>query len=338
MKKLIKRLFSFLIIGIIFYFILRGVNIEIIWKTLLNINWVLFLVLCVFNIVSVIINAIRWQILLKPIKHVSFFSSFNATVIGYMFNNIIPFHLGELVRSFVIERDEEIKLISGLTTIFIEKIFDVIVLFIFTVVFLFFSDINSSIKYSIIFIGIISSILLIFLYIFSHKKSISFVIKKVKSLIPGIVKNKLSGQIEYFLQGFRVFEKNQQIKYIFLLSIVRWVQIALMIFIILKFININVDTVLGPILITILTVFATLIPSIPGYWGSIELAFIFGLSMWNVSKNDAFACSLIFHIPQYLSITLVGIIFLIKSDILLKLLDFNFLKNRQLPLKVRDQD
>src|SRR5574341_1799511 len=74
--------------------------------------------------VGVGIRAIRWHILLRDLKPVPTRSLFRIVVIGYAANDILPARMGELVRAFLLGRQERLSKTSTLVTILIERLFD----------------------------------------------------------------------------------------------------------------------------------------------------------------------------------------------------------------------
>ena len=56
------------------------------------------------------------------------------------------------------------------------------------------------------------------------------------------------------------------------------------------------------------TVLAVSLPAAPGFFGTIQLAFVLALVPYGVSESDALAGSVIFHIISYLYVMLSGVI------------------------------
>ncbi len=76
--------------------------------------------------VSHYIRAIRWEVLMSPIKKVSVLNLFSASMIGFMANNVLPARLGEVIRPVMIARKEKIKVSTSFATIVMERIFDIL--------------------------------------------------------------------------------------------------------------------------------------------------------------------------------------------------------------------
>jgi uncharacterized protein (TIRG00374 family) len=82
----------------------------------------------------------RWHYLLRPLKAISLRDLFPIVVIGYMGNNVYPFRAGEVIRAYVLKRNEDVSITASLATIIVERIFDGLVMLIFVFVALPFAD------------------------------------------------------------------------------------------------------------------------------------------------------------------------------------------------------
>jgi uncharacterized protein (TIRG00374 family) len=71
-------------------------------------------------------RALRWGYLLSPIKRLDLGSLFSSLMIGYAANVVLPAHLGEFLRSYVLGRKGHVSASSALATIVVERIIDVL--------------------------------------------------------------------------------------------------------------------------------------------------------------------------------------------------------------------
>jgi len=79
----------------------------------------------VMVILSHILRAIRWQLLILPVKKAALSRLFSALMIGYVVNSFTPAHLGELVRSYVLGKKEGIQVSSVLASVVVERVIDI---------------------------------------------------------------------------------------------------------------------------------------------------------------------------------------------------------------------
>lgn len=88
----------------------------------------LWLLLALVNYgVALGIRSWRWQIILAPVRRLSFLQVYHSLVVGYAANNVLPARLGELLRADYLGRRYGISRLSVIGTIVVERLFDVIV-------------------------------------------------------------------------------------------------------------------------------------------------------------------------------------------------------------------
>jgi uncharacterized protein (TIRG00374 family) len=73
-------------------------------------------------------RALRWQILVAPIKNVPLRRLSGYMLVGYLANNVLPARLGELVRSHYLGDREGISRSATLGTVVVERVVDTVVL------------------------------------------------------------------------------------------------------------------------------------------------------------------------------------------------------------------
>ena len=107
-------------------------------------NYIYVLPAIIFIFASYLVRAVRWSILITPVKRVSLLSLFSAIMVGSMANSVLPARAGELIRPILIGKKENIKMTTSLATVVMERIFDMMALIIFTAVILFIIPSNTS--------------------------------------------------------------------------------------------------------------------------------------------------------------------------------------------------
>jgi glycosyltransferase 2 family protein len=75
---------------------------------------------------DLVIRALRWQRLVRPIAAVGYTSMLGYLLAGYLANNILPARLGELVRSHYLGDREGISRASALGTVVVERVVDLV--------------------------------------------------------------------------------------------------------------------------------------------------------------------------------------------------------------------
>ena len=129
MKKIkdnLKLLIGVLISGLFLYFAFRKIDFAAMKQSFAEANYLIFIPTVLIIFFSHWLRSVRWQYFLKPIKKITVKNLFSALIIGYMGNSVLPAHLGELFRAYIIGRKENISVSSTLATIVIERIVDLL--------------------------------------------------------------------------------------------------------------------------------------------------------------------------------------------------------------------
>lgn len=132
-QKALKFIF-FLAVGIIiFWWIYKDQDIEMIKSVLRNdVNYIWIWVSLVLGILSHISRAIRWQCMIEPLGYKpGLRNTFLAVMVGYVMNMVIP-RMGEISRCGVLARYENISFPRLVGTVVTERIIDVLMLLLFT--------------------------------------------------------------------------------------------------------------------------------------------------------------------------------------------------------------
>jgi uncharacterized protein (TIRG00374 family) len=79
-------------------------------------------------LVSLAARCGKWQLLFLPDERISFGGAFSSTMIGYLFNALLPGRVGEVVRSALLSQTERVSPVRAFGTIFVEKLIDVLLL------------------------------------------------------------------------------------------------------------------------------------------------------------------------------------------------------------------
>ena len=82
-------------------------------------------------LVDLLVRALRWRILLLPVRAIGTGSLFGVLSIGFLVNNVLPARLGEIVRAILVGRRHGVSRSAVLATVVVERIFDGVVMLLF---------------------------------------------------------------------------------------------------------------------------------------------------------------------------------------------------------------
>lgn len=287
---------------------------------------------------SFLFRALRWKTILlqsgnstDKIKLPSFLSSIFK---GWTISCFVPARGGELYRVHSFGKKENISRITLLASIVLERIFDGFILFL--ILLLLSAFVYSSEKFfkvsviaGIVFISAFSCLLLISKFYkntFIQEKC-SYLILKIKEKnfiknslnkkiceILSKVFNKITGATISFMNGLELFNSPVLILKVLLFTIPVWLCEGLSLFLMIKGFGYSIGF-LGALFVLSIIAFVSLIPGGPASLGPLQWGYIIALGFFNISRETAFAISIIYQLFATILISLGGLFFITTENL-----------------------
>lgn len=262
------------------------------------------------------LRAVRWKKMLANYEGIPFKHFFDAIMLGFAGNNLLPAKGGELVRMEYFSKKTGVNRVTSFSSATIIKIIDSLTILILLLLVVWISDVpffennilyNLTITAGLVFIAII--LLLLFIRIFgariitklSAKQSIgvSFFERNLEKIYASLV--------------FLNFDRNTM--NIFIIGLLIWT-IESLVFIIILFAYVPEIDVISAGVITLAVVnYGLLIPSSPGFVGLFQGLTIIALGLFGVIEETALAISVVVHLAQFLPVTLLGIFIFVRHSL-----------------------
>ncbi len=305
-----------LVVSLIFlYLAFRGQDFGKIGQALGEANYLWLAPALVAYFMGVWVRAFRWHFLLGPIKKVPVRRLFPVVVIGYMANDVLPIRMGEVVRSYVLGKRENVTKTGALATIVVERIMDGITMLLFLAGTALFVTINKDIE------GIeklASAVFLVFIGIFFFVASSRTKLLKLEAfglkLLPGSIRGRVEGIANKFIDGLQVLRQWRDLLMVFGLSIVAWLCEAAMYWMVaLAFTGLNLSWQAILMTLAVANLF-TLVPSTPGYVGPFDFAannVLVGIFL--VRSELAASYVILLHAALYFPVTLWGLFYWVRE-------------------------
>ncbi len=227
-QRWLKYAFSTAILVGSVYYAIQGIEWSQFWQTLTQVRWQWLVFSGACTAVAHLIRAQRWRTILSPIAPgISLVNAFSATMVGYFFNLLIP-RSGELLRPYVLSRNEQLSMTSSLATVVVERIIDILSILIlgfFVFVFyqkelqLLFPDFSRSFVNTLLipFAGII-----VILYLLLRTTVIQRVLRVTLKRISSTFYHRALQVLDRFKQGFSILSSPRQYLALTLQTAVMW--------------------------------------------------------------------------------------------------------------------
>lgn len=277
---------------------------------------VMWLCLAVFYWLKVV----RWKYLLSPLGQFRPVKELlPSTIIGFAFNNVLPAHLGEFVRVFVFSKQTKLPRTAVLSSIVLERIFDIIAILFFLVVGVWLADIeglDASIETAIIlFTGLVCLGLIGAVFFLVKTALVVSIVDRVLgwfSFIPKSLTEKVATILHVGADGLASLKSGKLLAGIVGTSLLQWLLNAVLIHLSLVAFGISTSLAVSAIVMGV-TAFGVTIPSSPGYFGVIQLCFLLVLKLFVDDHETVFAASIYYHMMQWIPVTCIGMILFVKS-------------------------
>jgi glycosyltransferase 2 family protein len=305
------------------YLAFRGQDLGAAMSAMRSAEWVPLLGGLLIMFLSHGVRALRWRIVLRPLKrHTSLWLAFKATIAGYAMNNLIP-RSGELVRPYMMARGENIPMAGTLATVVVERLADVLALaglIVFSLVSFqtrvtnVFPMFNGDVLWGLaVMLILLISLILVFFSERRTEQMVNMIARPLSAKWAG----KVTQMIRDFSRGIRGLEKSAILPLI-VGTVSIWILYGISMYVSLQGFaepSMSALTLRDAFLLLTLSGIAFTIPT-PGGTGSYHALITTGLSMiFGVPASIALAYAVVTHILSYISITLVGLGFLLKEGI-----------------------
>lgn len=297
-------------------------------EALRGMNYTMLIPAVILTFLSLYFRAVRWRILLLPLKKTEMGNLFSATIIGYMANNLLPARLGEIIRAYVLAEKENLHTSATFASLVLDRLCDGFTVLIILVLTLFTVKLPSgmeSIQQNMVMGGYITLglylIVIVFLIVLK-KRTTSTLLAVATALrpFPTRFSEKAVSLLDAFIKGVQMPSCSRDVIGIVISSIVIWFFAAWPIDILLRAFDINLPFT-ASLFILVFLVFAVMVPAAPGYIGTYHIACVYGLRAFAIPPEKSLSVALIVHGVGFFPITLAGFYYLWRGKISLKKLE-----------------
>ena len=251
----------------------------------------------------------RWHYMLRPIKAVPLRRLFPVVCIGYMGNNVYPARAGELIRAYVLRRNEDISISASLATVVVERVFDGVVMLLFVFVGLpLAADLPGDwrtfvIVFSLLFFGALA---VFFLMAASPARAAAAYVWVIERVVPERFRPSVLGFADRFMEGLHCLRSGRDVLMIFVTSVVIWLAETVKYWFVMHAFDFTVSFFVLMLMNGVVNLWTT-VPSSPGYVGTFDAPGIEILDVvGGVERNVAGAYTLVLHAALWFPITALG--------------------------------
>jgi uncharacterized protein (TIRG00374 family) len=310
--------------GLLLAVFLRNADLGRVWSEVQSARIDLLTLAVVLTVVTYLIRAERWQYLLEPLGRTRFWVAFRTTVIGFAASFVLPARAGEVLRPYLLARQERLPATAAFATIIVERILDLVAVLLllgsFFVAFAAGEAAAAPRLFQAVVLGatimapVGIAVLLAMFVMAGHPERLHALVLRVERVLPARMARAVAAFARTFAQGLAVVRRPSRLVYATGWSVVLWLAIALQVWVIARAFSIAVP-VGGSFLVTAMLVVGVALPTPGGVGGSHE-AFRLGVtSFYHADNNAAVGAAILHHALNFAPVTLMGLWFVVRDGL-----------------------
>ena len=272
---------------------------------------------------SYVIRAWRWQYLLQPIGPTRFRTAFRTTIIGFAALGVLPARAGDVLRPYLLARQEGLSVSATLATIVMERVLDLVAVLVLLAFYVWGVGASSSIpgpllraiEVSAAVSGLGALTLLGLMWVFAtHPERIGDLVLMTGRVLPTRIATRISEFARKFSAGFAAARDPRALALAAVWSFPLWLAIGAQVWLVTVAFGI-VMPFTGTFLLQALLVIGVAVPT-PGAIGSYHEAYRIGATTFFGAANDAaVAAAIVTHALSFVPVVLMGILFMAQDGL-----------------------
>jgi uncharacterized protein (TIRG00374 family) len=313
---------SVLALGLLAWF-LRGANLVDVWHQVRQVRADLIIASLAAVALTFVGRTIRWRYLLSAIGDTRFRIVFRSVVIGFGALGLLPVRVGDVIRPYLVARQEGLPVSSVFATVVLERVLDLVAVLALLALYVWWIADPSSIpprllrpiEVSATIAGAAAGALLAIMWILAtHPERIGGFAAALARVLPGKLSDRVGRMTHGFSSGFAAARDPQKLLLAIVWSFPIWLAIAAQAWTVTIAFGIAMPFA-GSFLLQSLLVIGVAVPT-PGGVGSFHEAYRIGVTtFFGASKEQAIAAAIVTHAVSFIPPVLGGIFFMAQDGI-----------------------
>jgi hypothetical protein len=308
------------------WWFLRDVNLRAVWMQMRGAH-VGFMALAVAGIaLTYVTRAVRWQYLLAPIGPTRFRTAFRTTVIGFAALGLLPARVGDLLRPYLLARQEGLRPSATIATVVMERVLDLMAVLILLALFVWLladpsmmpADAGRElavVKFSAAAFGGVTLALIVLMWVLaSHPERVGSLVLVAGRVLPPRAAERLSNVARVFSGGFAASRSPRNFFLAIVWSFAVWLAIAAEAWAVTRAFGIAMPFS-GSYLLQALLVLGVAVPT-PAGVGSYHAAYRYGVTtFFGAPEDQAVGAAIVLHAISFLPVVVAGMIFMAQDGL-----------------------
>ncbi|MSO45631.1 MAG: flippase-like domain-containing protein [Acidobacteria bacterium] len=307
----------------LFAWFLSSANLGEVWTHVQRARLDYLVIAFVLMSVTYWVRAIRWQHMLTPIGPTRFRTVFRSTIIGFAALGILPARAGDLLRPYLVARQEQLPAPATFATIVMERVLDLLAVLLLLAGFVWSASAAALVQDSLLqpikiaaSLALLATVALLGLMwtLATHPERIGGLVFTAARVLPRGMARSLGRVASTFSSGFAMARQPRELAIAVLWSFPLWIIYAAEAWFVTRAFGIEMPFA-GSFLLQGLLVIGVAVPT-PGGVGSFHQAYRIGVTaFFGASDEAAVAAGIVLHAISFLPVVLVGIVFMAQDGL-----------------------
>lgn len=309
--RLIKILVGIAISAGLLVYLFWDADLPAIGARLAETQWGFLAASIALNFLSLYARAARWHYLFPPGSRPSHL--FNAMMIGYMGNNLLPLRAGEIVRVYVAARRGQ-RFWTVVATVVVERVMDGLAICLMLAGVFLLVPVPRELRWAaLLFLGVDLALIAILATVAAAPDRCRGFTERLFSRWPWI-RDRLLDLLEMLTEGLSGVQTPRHLFPIIGWSAAIWILLALSVWVGFHAAHLDLPLLAAWTMVAFLGLGVSL-PSSPGFAGIIQAGTVIALAPFGVPRTEALSFSLLFHASQFLPVTACGLALLLVEQV-----------------------
>ena len=275
-------------------------------------RWVALALVC--DVLSYVVQAARWQLLLKPVGKINLLQAMQAIYAGLFTNEVLPMRPGEFVRSYIASRWMGESFVTILPSIILERLFDGVWMAMGVGLAAIFAPLPEDlIEAGETFGAIIALVVALFIYLVLRRPRPRPQRRPADRGLPRWKPLRAIARLfKRLSEGLREASRTKEFYLAFALSLPFLALQAITLWLIMLGYGLRLSFWVG-VAVYVIVGLGTAVPNTPANVGSYQFFTVLGLTLFGVDKTSATGFSLVAFTLLSLPLLLIGFLALSRS-------------------------
>ncbi|HKI99164.1 MAG TPA: lysylphosphatidylglycerol synthase transmembrane domain-containing protein [bacterium] len=307
MKRLLHVVLAAAITALTLLYALWGVNFEKLGHLLAGADYRLVAPFLGFLFLFFLFTGLNWNLILRSQGRYRLRQTAPAMMIGFAGNNVLPAHLGELVRSVVFGRQQGLSASAVFMTLVVERLLDVFAILVYYfVAVLLIHPFPESIRVGAGATAAVIAVACVGIAVFLRfPRVFERLWERYSRPLPAALRTRGSHLLHNAVLGLSALKSPALLAAMVLHALAKWASCGGMVWLALLAFGTHVPWAVCMIVVAVFAVAVTL-PTAPGFVGTAQAVFVFALGPFGVPQETALAASVLYLVAQWIPVTLVG--------------------------------